>query len=138
LDVGASWTKAGYAGEDMPAAFFSSWIGVVAGENLPPSIISSDNSNRNSNNDNNTAMDVDGGDAPTTLQNGLSESNAIADGNLGPKTRYYIHSGGAAPQWHEHMEMRNPMKDGLSKLLFPRVYLFFNINTHYYFTIYAS
>ncbi|KAI8052541.1 actin family [Syncephalis plumigaleata] len=110
LDVGASWTKAGYAGEDMPSAFFSSWIGAVPGEKLPPPAATTTNNN-SSNND--TAMDVDGADASTTSQNGTSESNTMTDGNQGSKTRYYIHGGGAAPPWHEHMEMRNPMKDGL-------------------------
>ncbi|RKP24111.1 actin family, partial [Syncephalis pseudoplumigaleata] len=91
LDVGARWTKAGYAGEDMPAAFFSSWVGAATEQGASANAAD--------------AMDVDA--AP---QNDAPE--ATTDG-AGPRTRYYMHAGGAAPPWHENMEMRNPIKDGL-------------------------
>ncbi|KAI9593780.1 actin family [Syncephalis fuscata] len=96
IDVGAGWTKAGYAGEDMPTAFFSSNLGVVAGESAE----------QNSN----TAMEVD---TTTESTNNDGQPAATNNNNASSQSRYYIHSGGAAPQWRENMEIRNPIKDGL-------------------------
>jgi actin-like protein 6A len=92
FDVGAGWTKAGYAGEDTPAAFFSSWVGVVEDNTSPE------------------APPVTVPDEDAEMKDVDTNSPAQTQKNT---AKYFVHDGGAAPLWRERMEMRNPIKDGI-------------------------
>ncbi|RKP08237.1 actin family [Thamnocephalis sphaerospora] len=98
LDVGAGWTKAGYAGEDAPAALFSSWVGAVTDE-------ASEEASA-------TAAAPAAGAEVEMKDASVSDATAAAK-TASSNTKYYVNDGGAAPLWRERMEMRAPIKDGI-------------------------
>ncbi|KAI9219926.1 actin family [Blastocladiella britannica] len=98
LDVGHSYTKAGYAGDDTPAAYIPSVLG-----HLP----SSDSTNGAAAADGSTPMDVD-------QPNGDNNNGRAANNGAGRRKRpgQWFAGEQRALSWRAGMELRRPIVDG--------------------------
>ncbi|KAI9152690.1 NuA4 histone acetyltransferase subunit [Blastocladiella emersonii ATCC 22665] len=88
LDVGSTWTKAGYAGEDTPDAYFPSTVGYTPGSSAGP----------DANGD--VAMD----EAEAAGSSGSLRSGGAAKWYVGEDESNY---------WRPHMEVRSPLTEGV-------------------------
>ncbi|CAO3674247.1 unnamed protein product [Umbelopsis ramanniana] len=106
LDVGSTWTRAGYAGEDTPKAIFPSSYGVIETESTEP--------NSQNGHDQPEAADPDTEMTDARTPNGNAAAKAEDAATSGPKKvrKYYI-GDGEVNIWRQNMEIRNPLKDGL-------------------------
>ncbi|RUS22056.1 actin family [Endogone sp. FLAS-F59071] len=100
LDMGTSWTRAGYAGEDTPKAIFPTWVGyseedVEMAEPVGPE-------------DDVRMADVSANGDPA----GVAAAAIPAPALPGKRKKYYI-GDGEVNVWRPHMEVVNPLKDGL-------------------------
>jgi len=109
IDVGSSLSKAGWSGEDSPEVIIPSYVGTVTEE------------------ENNMGGVENGVD--TTLING-NPGNSINSSNK-KKTKKYI-GDSQINCWRENMELKNPLKNGLSKL---NIYLFIYLFIYFYIYI---
>ncbi|RUS27496.1 actin family, partial [Jimgerdemannia flammicorona] len=103
MDMGTTWTRAGYAGEDTPKAIFPTWVGY-------------------------TEEDVEMAE-PTGPDDDIRMADTSANGEAGPATvvsapelsmpgkrrKYYV-GDGQVNVWRSGMEIMNPLKDGLGGL----------------------
>ncbi|KAJ1928245.1 NuA4 histone acetyltransferase subunit [Tieghemiomyces parasiticus] len=98
LDIGGTWTRAGYAGEDIPKVVVPSWVGTtdVGDDTISKSIRSTgDMSVAN--------PDVEMGDA--TAEAKPTEESAAAQ-------KYYI-GDTETSTWRPNMGLKSPLEDGL-------------------------
>lgn len=111
LDIGSTWTRAGYAGEDTPKAIFPTSYGVIETESSAPS---------NGQQDQPVAAepDTEMTDARTPNGDAAARAEDAATPASAPKKlrKYYI-GDGEVNTWRQNMEIQNPMKDGLGKTL---------------------
>ncbi|KAJ1652168.1 NuA4 histone acetyltransferase subunit [Dispira simplex] len=94
LDIGGSCVRAGYAGDDTPKVVLPSWVGCLQGETQDTPVVENgqDSTKPSTEAD---AMEVD-------------EAKTI------PKsTTKYLVGDGETSAWRPHMELKNPLQDGL-------------------------
>ena len=99
IDIGSSLSKAGWSGEDSPKVIIPSYVGSIV---------------EDENKENKT------GDVDVTMVNADS-GNSI---NASSKKKKYI-GDGQINCWRENMELKNPLKNGLSKFYFYFYFKFF-------------
>ncbi|KAH8549002.1 actin family [Umbelopsis sp. PMI_123] len=106
LDIGSTWTRAGYAGEDTPKAIFPTSYGVIESESTDP--------NPQNGHDQTEQADPDTEMTDARTPNGDAAAKAEDAASSGPKKvrKYYI-GDGEVNIWRENMEIKNPLKDGL-------------------------
>lgn len=85
LDIGTTTTRAGYAGEDTPRVIFPTTFGYI--------------------DENENAQQADG---DTVMTDG-NETNSAT------KKRHYFIGDNKLHKFRSHMEIKNPLKDGLGK-----------------------
>ncbi|KAG5463100.1 MAG: hypothetical protein BJ554DRAFT_1742, partial [Olpidium bornovanus] len=103
LDVGSSWTRAGYAGEDTPKAVAPSYVGSLA---VPEEA------------DRRPALVDHAGDVIM----GDDDAGAGAAVSRARKRKYAV-GDGEVSLWRPDMEVVNPLKDGLGKRKFSFFFL---------------
>ncbi|KAJ2707507.1 NuA4 histone acetyltransferase subunit [Coemansia sp. IMI 203386] len=108
IDVGSTWTRAGFAGEDLPKAYFPSHAGYIESEVEVAE--TSDEPKQNGNGSSNGDQDVDMTEEQQQ-QNGASEPAAIRK----KKVRSYYVGDTESAAWRAGMEVGGPMEQGLVK-----------------------
>ncbi|KAJ2403193.1 NuA4 histone acetyltransferase subunit [Coemansia sp. RSA 2559] len=98
LDVGSTWTRAGFAGEDMPKAYFPSRVGYIESEGAGSAAVDEPKQNGGPGSD----KDVD-----------MEEAEGAGAGKR--KTRKYFVGDTESATWRGGMEMGGPMEQGLVK-----------------------
>ncbi|OUM64681.1 hypothetical protein PIROE2DRAFT_8521 [Piromyces sp. E2] len=94
IDIGSSLSKAGWSGEDSPKVIIPSYVG---------SIVESENK------ESKAGSDVDVTMVNTDAGNSINASSK--------KNNKKFIGDGQINCWRENMELKNPLKNGLSKLL---------------------
>ncbi|CAM0141706.1 unnamed protein product [Umbelopsis sp. WA50703] len=113
VDVGSTWTRAGYAGEDTPKAIFPTSYGVIESESTE--LDTQPTADQPKPEDPDTEMS----DARTPNGDAAAKAeDAATPASVPKKQRKYYIGDGEANTWRQNMEIRNPMKDGLGKLYF--------------------
>jgi actin-related protein len=136
LSVGHTWTQAGYAGEDTPKSIFPTSVGWV---DLPAEADQGDDADNSEDtqmqdvsqeggaggaSDNHIGKkDADGGDvAPQPVGAGVVPTKK----RITKRGKYYV-GDGEISCWRPDMEIKSPMKDGLSKLLARTLVIWFTV-----------
>lgn len=100
LDMGTSWTRAGYAGEDTPKAIFPTWVGYTEEDVEMVEPVGPEEDVR--------MADVSANGDPVSVAASAIPTPALP----GKRKKYYI-GDGEVNVWRPHMEVVNPLKDGL-------------------------
>ncbi|KAJ2548766.1 NuA4 histone acetyltransferase subunit [Coemansia sp. RSA 1933] len=108
LDIGSTWTRAGFAGEDMPKAYFPSGVGYIESE-----VEESERTDEPKQNGAATAGEDNDVDMAETASGKGSVKGE--EGGRKQKTRKYYVGDTESSTWHAGMEMVGPMEQGLVK-----------------------
>ncbi|RKP39698.1 actin family [Dimargaris cristalligena] len=115
VDVGGSWIRAGYAGEDTPKVVVPSWVG--SSEVTEDEASATTKTIRNSKADSQDP-DVEMGDATASQSGSSSKDAAGGQGDVRVKNepgtcrKYYI-GDTQASTWRPNMDIKTPLEDGL-------------------------
>ncbi|KAJ1944235.1 NuA4 histone acetyltransferase subunit [Linderina macrospora] len=99
IDVGSTWTRAGFAGEDMPKAYFPSHVGYVEAEVEATETVDAPTSKPS------TETDAESNGRP-------AEANGSTTKH---KTRHYYVGDSESAAWRANMEIGKPLEHGLVK-----------------------
>jgi len=115
IDIGSSLSKAGWSGEDSPKVIIPSYVG---------SIVENEENKTKEGNVDVTMVNADTGNSINSSSK-KNNKKFIGDGQINC--------------WRENMELKNPLKNGLSKFFYYLFYLKIIINNLIeYITIYTS
>lgn len=104
LDIGSTWTRVGFAGNDAPTAIFPSQIGYIDSEVEVSETIDEPSTTTQSNKSkSNSGSDVEMEDTNNEKQETARKQ----------KTRKYFVGDTESNLWRSRMEMKGPMEDGL-------------------------
>ncbi|KAJ1667034.1 NuA4 histone acetyltransferase subunit [Coemansia sp. RSA 1813] len=113
IDVGSTWTRAGFAGEDMPKAYFPSRVGYIESEvEISETVDEPKQNGATASSDN----DVDMEEGTETNGNKPSpEATGESAEKRKQKTRKYFVGDTESATWRAGMEVDGPMEQGLVK-----------------------
>ncbi|KAJ2908039.1 NuA4 histone acetyltransferase subunit [Coemansia aciculifera] len=115
IDVGSTWTRAGFAGEDLPRALFPSHVGYIESEQ---DIADIPEEPKSAGTEATTDPDVEMGDGSAAADLHMqqaSEDNRVAEKGEArkQKTRKYFVGDTESATWRAGMEIGGPLEHGL-------------------------
>ncbi|KAJ2516047.1 NuA4 histone acetyltransferase subunit [Coemansia sp. RSA 1939] len=112
IDVGSAWTRAGFAGEDMPKAYFPSHVGYIESEVEVAETEDEPKQNGGGSGSANEEKDKD-----VEMESDSSSQKAGGEGaeKRKQKTRKFFVGDTESATWRAGMEVGGPMEDGLVK-----------------------
>ncbi|KAJ2719542.1 NuA4 histone acetyltransferase subunit [Coemansia sp. Benny D115] len=108
IDVGSTWTRAGFAGEDLPKAYFPSHAGYIDSEVEVSKSLDSPKANGQNESG---SQDVDMDDSAEAEKEADKETEATD--RRTKKTRKYFIGDTESAAWRSGMEIKGPLSGGL-------------------------